>query len=136
MSTARPVPEINDANRPFWEGVNNGELRFQRCSDCQHLRYPINAICPRCLSPEFSWHTVTGDGEILSYIIVHQVYNQAFADVVPYNVALIQLQEGPRMFSNIVEPDGVHAKVGDRVQVTFSPITATFTLPQFTVVGS
>ena len=132
--TARPRPVIDDLNRPFWEAAAEGRLELQRCSGCSHLRYPVSLICSRCLAEEWAWETVSGRGTVYSYIVVHQVYHPAFATEVPYNVVLVQLDEGPRMFSNVVEKDGKHAKVGDAVQVVFERIDADFVIPRFEVV--
>ena len=130
----RPRPVIDDLNRPFWDAVAEGRLELQRCSACNRLRYPVSLICPRCLSEVWTWEAISGRGTVYSYIVVHQVYHPAFATEVPYNVVLVQLDEGPRMFSNVVEKDGRRAKVGDAVQVVFERIDADFVIPRFEVV--
>jgi len=127
----KPLPVISAANAPFWDAARAGRLSMQRCLSCGHVRYPIAPVCPRCLADEHEWTTLSGRGSIFSYVVFHQVYNPAFRDDVPYNVALIQLDEGPRMFSNIVTGDGETPKVGDRVEVCFEPVTAEVTLPRF-----
>lgn len=133
MSTeyVKPLPVIEDWNRPFWDALRGGELRMQKCTDCGRIRYPISSICSDCLSAEHEWIPLSGRGSIMSYIVVHQVYNKAFADDVPYNVALIQLDEGPRMFSNIVGVPNDVPKVGDRVTIVYDPVTADVTIPRF-----
>jgi hypothetical protein len=123
------LPEIDDLNRPFWEGCAAGELRLQVCRDCGRIRYPISGTCPNCLSTAFAWQALSGAGEILSWVVYHRAYHPAWADRVPYNVVLVQLREGPRMFGN-VEPLGtVELSVGAAVQVVFiaasGPSTAT-----------
>ncbi|MEU6641940.1 Zn-ribbon domain-containing OB-fold protein [Saccharomonospora sp. NPDC046836] len=130
----KPLPEIGEVNRRFWEATREGRLELQRCTDCGHLRFPINDICPECLSRAHTWQPLSGDGEVFSYVVFHQVYNKAFVDDVPYNVALIQLDEGPRMFSNIVGTPNEQVSVGDRVRVVFDPVTDTVTLPRFELV--
>ena len=104
---------------------------MQTCKACQHVRFPISHVCPRCLSYEYEWRTLSGRGEIYAYVIYHQVYNQGFKHDVPYNVAMIQLEEGPRMFSNIVGVPNDVPKVGDPVEIVFEPVTAEVTLPRF-----
>jgi uncharacterized OB-fold protein len=134
MAYAKPLPTIDDGNREFWEGARNGKLRMQRCAECSHIRYPINHVCPKCLCDRCTWHTLSGSGEILSYIVFHQKYSPAFAGDLPYNVALVQLAEGPRMFGNIVVAGNDVPKVGDRVQAVFDAVTPEVTIPRFALV--
>jgi uncharacterized OB-fold protein len=132
MSTyTKPLPTLDDANRTFWDSARRGELRLQRCGECGHVRYPINHVCPKCLSDQYSWDQLSGRGTVYSTIVFHQVYNQAFAQDVPYNVSLIQLEEGPRMFSNVVGVAPAAVKVGDPVEVIFDPVTDEITIPRF-----
>jgi uncharacterized protein len=128
---AKPLPTIEPLNAPFWEATKAGRLSMQQCQACQHIRYPINVVCPVCLSDEVEWVDLSGNGEVLSTIVFHQVYNQAFADDVPYNVSLIQLDEGPRLLSNVVEIAPNAVKVGDRVSVIFDPVTPEVSIPRF-----
>ncbi|MCZ2498815.1 hypothetical protein GN316_18790 [Xylophilus sp. Kf1] len=128
---AKPLPTIDDANRPFWEGARQGRLTLQRCGDCAHIRYPVNHVCPRCLSEAHEWIALSGRGTVYSSIVFHQVYHPAFATDVPYNVSLIQLEEGPRMFSNVIGLPPSEVKVGDPVAVTFDPVTPEVSIPRF-----
>jgi len=127
----KPLPTITDENREFWEGAKRGRLRMQKCGDCGHIRYPISHVCPKCLSYNFNWTDLSGRGEVFSYIVFHQLYNKAFEKDIPYNVALVQLEEGPRMYSNVVGVDNDAVKVGDKVEVTFDPVTPEVTIPRF-----
>jgi uncharacterized OB-fold protein len=127
----KPLPEFNKYNRPFWEGCKQHELRMQCCGSCGHVRFPINTVCPRCLSSEFEWKKLSGRGTVFSYVVFHQVYNKAFAQDVPYNVALVQLEEGPRMYSNVVGVPNDAVKVGDRLEVVFDDVTEEVTIPRF-----
>jgi uncharacterized protein len=127
----KPVPAITDDNREFWEGCAAGELRMQRCQSCGHVRYPVSFMCPRCLSRDTEWIALSGDGEVFSYIVFHRAYHQGFAGDVPYNVALVQLDEGPRMFSNVVGCADDEVRVGDRVHVVFDRVTEEVVIPRF-----
>lgn len=131
MTYDKPLPAVTDLNRPFWEGLGQGELRLQRCRDCGHHRYPIAPVCPRCLSEESEWVRLSGRGKVFSYVIFHQVYQEAFRADAPYNVALIQLDEGPFMFSNVVEIPNAAIRCDMPVTVVFDPVTDTITLPRF-----
>lgn len=128
---AKPLPVIDDGNRPFWDGCAAGALRLQRCADCHHLRYPINAVCPRCLAADHTWETLSGQGTVYSTIVFHQVYHEAFRGDLPYNVAMIQLAEGPRMISNVTGVAAADVRVGDAVSVWFDRVTADIAIPRF-----
>ena len=127
----KPLPTITDENRGFWEGCKAGKLQMQQCGACGHIRYPISHVCPDCLAYEFDWIPLSGRGEVFSYVVFHQLYNKAFADDIPYNVALIQLEEGPRMYSNVVGADNDAVKIGDKVEVVFDAVTPEVTIPRF-----
>ncbi|QET06130.1 Zn-ribbon domain-containing OB-fold protein [Cupriavidus pauculus] len=131
----KPLPVLGDDNRPFWEAARREELRMQQCLDCGHIRYPINHVCPQCLSERADWRRLSGRGTVFSYIVFHQVYHAGFAQDVPYNVAMIQLEEGPRMISNVVGVPNDAVKVGDAVTVTFDKVTEEITIPRFTPAG-
>jgi len=131
----KPLPTLDDGNRPFWTAAREGKLALQHCADCGKPRYPINHVCPHCLSDKFQWKAVSGRGAVYSSIVFHQIYNQAFAGDVPYNVSLIQLEEGPRMISNVVGIPPSQVKVGDKVQAVFDPVTPEISIPRFQRIG-
>lgn len=133
---SKPLPNLTDENRPFWDACRAGRLSLQRCSPCGHLRYPISASCPRCLSAEFAWTEVCGRGTVFSYVVFHQAYHPGFKDDLPYNVALVQLEEGPRMYSNIVGTPNDAVRIGDAVEVVFDPVTPEVTIPRFRLRGA
>ncbi len=132
---SKPLPTITDDNREFWEGCRKGRLRMQKCDDCGHIRYPISHVCPKCLSTNFKWTDLSGLGEVFSYVVFHQLYNKAFEKDVPYNVALVQLEEGPRMYSNVIGVDNDAVKVGDKLEVAFDAVTPEVTIPRFRLRG-
>lgn len=131
----KPLPTLDDANRPFWAAARQQQLALQHCGDCGKPRYPINHVCPHCLSDTFEWKAISGRGTVHSSIVFHQIYNAAFTGDVPYNVSLIQLDEGPRMISNVVGIAPSEVKVGDVVQVAFDPVTPEISIPRFQRAG-
>jgi uncharacterized OB-fold protein len=133
---SKPLPTITDENREFGEGAKRGKLRMQKCGDCGHIRYPISHCCPKCLSMKYQWVDLSGRGEVFSYVVFHQLYNKAFEKDIPYNVALVQLEEGPRMYSNVVGVDNDAVKVGDKLEVVFDAVTPEVTIPRFKPRGS
>jgi uncharacterized OB-fold protein len=125
------LPQINDVNRPFWAACRAGELCLQRCCTCSRVRYPPAPICPNCLGVEVEWEAMSGRGTIFSFMIFRRAYHPAWADRVPYNVALIELEEGPRMISNVidVEPDAL--RVGQHVGAVFEAVSDEVAVPRF-----
>lgn len=104
---------------------------MQKCGACGHIRYPVTAICPECLSEQTQWVELSGAGEVMARLVFHQVYHKAFANDVPYNVVLVQLDEGPRMFSNVIGVLNEQVRVGMRVKVAFDLVTPGVAIPRF-----
>ena len=129
----KPLPTLTDENRPFWDACRAGRLSLQKCTNCSHARYPISPFCPHCLSGDFEWSELSGRGTVFSYIVFHQAYHPGFKADLPYNVALVQLEEGPRMYSNIVGTPNDQVRIGDEVEVVFDPVTPEVTIPRFRI---
>ena len=125
-----PIPEPDELTEPFWTGGCVGELRVQRCEPCGHLRFPPSPVCPRCLSSEAAWVPTNGQGEVLTYVVFHRAYNADWAGRVPYAVLLVQLDDGPRMFSDY-KGDLDLLAVGARVHAAFTPLDGGYFLPYF-----
>jgi len=131
MTSAELIqPAISDVNRGFWDATARGELAIQRCDDCTTLRYPVSEVCPSCLSTATTWATMSGRGSLYSWIVFHHAYHAAWADRLPYNVGLVQLDEGPMLFSNIVAPAGTTFSLGMPLQVVFEQ-EGDFAIPRF-----
>jgi uncharacterized OB-fold protein len=96
-----PQPEINETNKPFWDGLKKGELLFQECAN-SHRWLPASDFCPHCLSTIFQFKKASGNGKLISWVIYNQAHHPAFEKHTPYNVAIIELDEGPRMITNIL----------------------------------
>ncbi|MEX2394630.1 MAG: Zn-ribbon domain-containing OB-fold protein [Actinomycetota bacterium] len=125
----RPSPET----QPFWDGCAAGVLRMQRCRPCGELYFPPRPACPRCLSDDVKWETLSGRGTLHTYLINHRA---APGFEPPYAIAVVQLDEGPRMMSNIVGVEQTpEALVLDmELQVTFEE-RGSVMLPLFTPAG-
>ena len=128
---SKPLPEIDDINRPFWEATQRGELRLQRCKDCRHVWYPAGTNCPKCLSTSFERGPMSGRGTVWSFIVYHHCWHRGFEKEIPYNVAMIQLEEGPIVITNVVDVKNEAIKVGMPVKVVFEPATDEVTLFKF-----
>ena len=130
----KPIPVPSIELKPYWEGLRQHRLLVQRCDACRQYWFPPSTHCPHCTSPDFSWTPVSGRGKIFSYVVYHRVYHPGFANEVPYTVALVELEEGPRMISNVIDipPDAVVCDMP--VRVVYEDINDAATLPKFTPV--
>ena len=117
MEKQLPVP--TSETQPYWEGCLKHELRIQKCQACGHHQFYPRLYCTDCMSDQVEWVTASGRGTVLSFTIVYRPVTKAFAEDVPYVVALVTLDEGPQMMSNIVECDPEQVIIGMPVTVTF-----------------
>jgi uncharacterized protein len=125
----RPKPPRNQDNAFFWEGVDRGELLIQHCTSCGRLRHPPRPMCPNCQSLEWDAVTSSGKGEVFSFIIPH--YPQVPMFEYPYVVAVIALEEGTRLISNVIDIDPSDVTIGLPVEVRFVAVDDELTLPMF-----
>lgn len=132
MSTyTKPLPHVTTLTQPFWDAARAGRLEVQKCGSCGRLRFPPAKICDECMSEETSWVQVSGRGTVWSVCEFHRSYFKGFAAEMPYNVALVCLDEGPRMYSNLVGIPYDRTEIGMRVEAAFEPVTDTVTLVKF-----
>jgi uncharacterized OB-fold protein len=108
-------PAVTELNAPFWNGLAQGEVRLQRCGTCGAHQYPAETFCYQCGAQAMSWVAVAGEGTLYSFTVVHQLYHKAFKPFLPYTVAIVQLDEGPRMLSAML---GLQrpARIGERLK--------------------
>jgi uncharacterized protein len=125
------LPQIDDVNRPYWHGAKEGELRLQRCMTCRQLRYPISTVCPNCLSTEYEWEAVSGRGKVYTFGVFRHPYNDSWSDRVPYAVAIVELEEGPFVISDLVDVSVERVRVGMPVRVHFDAATPDVAVPRF-----
>jgi uncharacterized OB-fold protein len=117
-----PLPTPTPTSAPFWEGLRHGEVRIQRCDQCQTWVYYPRSHCPTCLTPEPAWQTVAGTGTIHSFTIARQAPSPIFEGDKPLVLAIIALDEGVRLTTNIVDTDGEDLVVGQRVEPVFDRV--------------
>jgi uncharacterized OB-fold protein len=115
MEVVRPYPHRDRDTAPFWEAQDKHELRFQKCSSCGHVRYPIGPLCPECRSFEFEWSLSSGRGTIYSYTVVRHQTHPAFP--APYTVLLVEMEEGPRVIAQLRAAEGTPVAIGAAVHV-------------------
>lgn len=129
----KPLPVIDDGTRAFWDASRQHRLSIPKCNACGEYHFYPRELCPHCHSNDLEWVDVSGKGEVYSYTIVRKPAGPVFAPDVPYVVAMIVLDEGPRMLTNIVTDDVENVLIGDRVTVSFDDVTPEVTLVKFTL---
>lgn len=120
--SARLLPPISELSTPYWDAARREELVIQFCDRCQHRPFPPRTHCPSCGAGEMDWRPVAGTGVVHTFTIAHRPPHPVFADLCPLAIAIVELTEGPRMFSNIIncDPDDVH--IGLAVAVRFEAV--------------
>lgn len=125
-----PVPHASTPlSRKFWQGCQSGELRYQRCAGCNLANFPPTEHCRQCLSAELRWERGGGLGEIYSWTVVHRPVTAVFEP--PYAPAIVTLDEGYQMLTNVVGVAPDDLAVGMRVEVQFHAVGPDVTLPYF-----
>ena len=128
----KPMPAPDADSAPFWRGCREHRLLLQKCGCCGAFRFPAAAYCPNCWSDAAEWVEASGRGSVYSWIVVvHPVPGDMYRDEVPYVVALVDLEEGVRMPTNIVGCDPQEIEAGMAVTVEFDDVSADLTLPKF-----
>jgi len=126
------LPAATSLSEPYWEGARAHRLLFQRCRACGNAWHPPMPICPDCHSADLDWQPAAGGGHVYTYTVVHHPTHPSFEDEVPYVVAVVELDEGPRMVTNIKGCNVGEVRCGMRVRIVFEQVSDTVTLPQAT----
>lgn len=126
-----PRPGNPELTKPFWEATKQHRLVLQRCKTCSHLFFYPRELCPECLSSDLEWVPVSGKGRVYSYTVVYQAQHPAFQAEAPYVFAMIQLEEGPKMVSNVVGCPIEQVKVDMPVIAVFDDVTPEVSLVKF-----
>ena len=128
-----PLPVKQPESDFYWEKAQAHEFWLRRCNACEQAYFYPRDFCPNCGSRDVSWIQASGKGTLHTFAIVHRAPVPAFRDHVPFVVAMVDLEEGPRIPTNLVdvEPDPEHIHVGMAVEVAFADVTDEITLPVF-----
>lgn len=125
-----PMPQPTPESKPFFEALKQHRLLIQRCRECDHAYYYPRPFCPACLSASVEWEEASGKGKLYSFVINHR---SAPGFIAPYIIAVVELDEGPRMMTNLIEvepdPEMVHCEM--QVEIVFDDVDGDFTLPRF-----
>ena len=131
MEAPLPQPIPNADSAPYWAAARERRLLIRKCSSCGALHFMPRHLCPVCWSDELEWVESKGTGIVHTFTVMRRAPLANFAALAPYVVALIELDEGPRMVANVQGSDALSTKIGDRVQVTFEDRGDGAMLPQF-----
>jgi uncharacterized OB-fold protein len=127
----KPIPIASPESKPYWDALREHRLIVPTCKTCSHTWFPPTLLCPTCNSDDIGWRESSGRGKVYSYVVFHRVYHRGFAAEVPYIVALIELDEGPRLLSNVIGVTPEKVSCDMRVRVVYEDITDSKTLPKF-----
>jgi uncharacterized OB-fold protein len=130
MATIPGFAAGNADSKPYWEAAQQGRLVFKKCSGCGHVQFPPRHLCPKCWSDQADWVTSSGTGRVHSFSIVRRAPSPAHAGKVPYVLAVVDLDDAPRMVANIVGADALDVSIGDAVKVVFEACEGG-AIPQF-----
>ena len=134
MELQRPLPTpITPEAKPYWEGLRQQKLMLPRCRACGKAHHYPRVICPFCHSADLEWIQASGRGRLFSFEIAHQILNKAFKVKLPVVLALVELEEGPRLMTNLVNvaADPAALKCDMPVEVVYEKQTEEITLPMF-----
>jgi uncharacterized OB-fold protein len=129
----KPLPTPSPESKRYWEGCRNHELWLPFCRNCEALYFYPRDFCPTCFSWDIEWRKASGRGRIHTFAIQHRAWHPGWQDEVPYVTALVELDEGPRLYTNIIgiDPDPSQIHCDMPVEVIFEDVTEEIALPKF-----
>jgi uncharacterized OB-fold protein len=127
----KPLPQIEEESRPFWEALKRHELYVQRCRECGELRYHPRAQCTECLSPKTEWIRCSGKGKVYTFTATYQNPSPGFRESLPYIMAYVELDEGLTILTNIIDCKPEDVRIGMPVEVVYEDVTPEVTLTKF-----
>jgi uncharacterized OB-fold protein len=133
--TPRPLPRATDITAPYWKAANEGALCMQLCQQCRRWQFFPRAFCVHCSSEDIVWQKTAGLGKVYTFTINRRAANPFMKERLPYAVAIVELDEGPRMMANIINSDLDAIRIDARVRVCFERVDENLALPQFELVG-
>jgi len=127
----KPLPRVDEESRGYWEALARHELYVQRCRACGTTRFYPRALCPACLAGETAWVRASGRGTVYSFTVTHQNQAPGFREELPYVLAIVELEEGVKLMTNIVGCPPDRVRIGMSVEVVFEDVAPEVTLPKF-----
>jgi uncharacterized OB-fold protein len=130
-----PIPVPTPETRPFWDAAKRHALELPRCRACGRLHYFPRGVCPHCLSIDLAWERLSGKATLHTFTVVHRG-QKGFPVPTPYVLAIVELAEGPRLMTTLVDVDPANVTIGMAVEVTFRDVSDTVALPLFRPAGA
>lgn len=127
----KPLPEMEFEEKPYWESLKQHAMKIQQCDACGKWCFLPRARCPHCMSTSLAWKPVSGRGKVYATTTQHYPPSPGFKDDVPFNISLVELDEGVRMMTNVVGCPVENVKIGMRVEVVYDDVTKDITLAKF-----
>jgi len=131
MNSNRVLPKPTPLTQPYFDGCGEGRLLLQQCDDCHGWQFYPRLVCSHCGAKSLSWRQSPGIGRVASFTVVRRAVSSAYT--APYVIALVDLDEGVRMMTQLRDIDPDQAAVGQRVEVLFEPWGDDWTMPVFRV---
>ena len=131
MDLVKPIPRPSGTTRPFWDGLNERKVQIQRCEGCDTWVFYPRTRCPSCLSDQLIWREVSGRGVLYTYTLARQPTAPHFADETPQQLAVVELDEGVRMTSTLVNVEPSDIVIGMRLRPYFDQVTDAVTLLRY-----
>jgi uncharacterized OB-fold protein len=131
-----PLPELEGFAGEFYGFCKSGELRFQRCTSCGAWRHIPREMCAECSSWDWEWAASSGRGTVFTWTVVGRALHPAFQDSTPYAAVVVELEEGVRLLSHVVDCKPEELEIDMPVEVFFDPVTEEVTLPKFKRAGA
>jgi uncharacterized protein len=119
---SRPLPRPDAVTRPFWDGCARGVVRYQSCSQCGTVQLIPRLLCACCQSAALQWKDSAGQGRVLSYTVVHRAPTPAFREEAPYAIAVIDMDEGFRLMTNVAGGASAALGIGQRMRIGFRQV--------------
>lgn len=131
--------ELGNAYKPtrspeadqYWSGCREGRLIMPHCQSCGELHFYPRPFCPHCGGNDLAWRQLSGAGEVYTFAVVKQPLEKVFTGLIPYIIAIVELEEGIRILSHVIEVHPEEIKCGLKVQVDFREVSPTLTIPIF-----
>ncbi|HEV2122756.1 MAG TPA: Zn-ribbon domain-containing OB-fold protein [Chloroflexota bacterium] len=136
-ASLRALPQPDPVTQPYWDSLRRHALQLQRCNACGRFVFYPRAACPACLNGTLEWVPASGRGTLYTYTIVHRAPSPEFQAQTPYIVALVDLEEGVRLLTTLVNvpPDPDQVNIGMPLEIVYDDLNLEITLPRFRPIG-
>ncbi len=127
----KPLPVPSKWSQPFWDGAKQHKLLLKKCAKCGHIDHPPYLYCTECSAEQYKWVEASGRGMIYAFTTTLIGAPLPFTEDIPYTIAMVDLDEGPRMLTTIVDAEPAELKIGMKVEVVFDNVTEEIAIPRF-----